>query len=495
MSCEKRYLAFDLGAESGRAILGIIKDDSLTLKEIHRFQTGGIRINNHYYWNIVGFYAHIIEGLKKYVSEYGSKLDGIGVDTWGVDFGLLDKSGNLLGNPYTYRDSRTEGTAAIINASIGNDTLYKRTGIQLLPFNTVNQLVSMVKWQDQTLDIAENLLFIGDLLNYFLTGRVVSEFTAASISQLFNNTLEDWDSTIFEALGIPKRIAPHIIKAGDVIGKLNKDVANEVGLNEVSVIAPAVHDTASAAVAVPCVDDESAFLSSGTWSVVGVEIDKPIIDDKGMEMNISNSGGALNKTLYLKNVMGLWLIQCCKKVWNKTYPELTYQEIEKRASEAKPFVAFIDPDNGAFLNPVDMCEAIVHECRRTNQAIVDKNDIGTISRIIFESLALKYRYVLEKIEKATGKNVNVLHIIGGGSKNLLLNMFTANALGKQVTAGPIEATAIGNVLIQSVGDGLYDSLEQIRQVVRNSFEIDEFEPEEDWNTEYLKFEKIIESKV
>jgi rhamnulokinase len=497
MNNEKRFLAFDLGAESGRAVVGEIKDDRLTLTEIHRFPTGGTKINNHLQWNILGFYTHLIEGLKNYVSKYGGKLDGIGIDTWGVDFGLLDKNGGLLSNPYTYRDSRTEGASSIIDKKLGNKELYYLTGIQLLPFNTVNQLVSMVENKDPILDITENILFIGDLLNYFLTGVKTTEYTVASISQLYNTVTREWEPKIYKALGIPERISAKVIKAGDLVGTLNGALAGELGLGEVQVIAPAVHDTASAAVSVPAgKEEEWAFLSSGTWSIVGFELDKPIINDKSYEMNISNSGGALDKTLYLKNVMGLWIIQCCKRMWNKTNPNLSYPEIENMATEAKPFAAFIDPDDLIFLNPADAVEAVKEYCRRTKQLEVDKNDIGVVGRIIFESLALKYRYVLEKLMDATGRKADVLYITGGGSKNRLLNQFTANALGRKVNAGPVEATAIGNIMMQAVGSGLYYSLNEIRKIIRNSFDIEQYMPldTEKWNIAYESFKEIIERR-
>ncbi|QGP91605.1 Rhamnulokinase [Neomoorella glycerini] len=493
----RRFLAFDLGAESGRAVVGSIKEDRLALTEIYRFPTGGTKINNHLYWDVLGFYSQLLAGLKKYVSEYGSDLDGIGVDAWGVDFGLLDKRGNLLGNPYHYRDAKNEGTMAIIDKKLGLRELYNLTGIQLLQINTVNQLVAMVRDEDPLLPAAENILFIGDLFHYFFTGVKAVEHTVASISQLYNTVTDDWEKKVFAALGIPSKITTRLIRAGDVIGPLKGELAEEVGLNEVPVIAPAVHDTASAAVAVPAVEDEGwAFLNSGTWSIVGLELDSPVINDRSYEMNISNSGGAFNRILYLKNVMGLWIIQCCKRIWNKKHPSLSYQEIASLAQGAAPFVAFIDPDDPAFLNPVDATAAVAAYCCRTGQAEVDKDDIGTISRIVFESLALKYRYVLERLMEATGSKVKVLHITGGGSNNELLNEFTASALGIKVTAGPVEATAIGNIMLQATGAGLYRSLPEIRRIIRNSFEIKEYLPEERevWEKAYERFVRIIEEK-
>ncbi|MCP4377004.1 MAG: rhamnulokinase, partial [bacterium] len=293
MTTTQRFLAFDLGAESGRGIVGTLNDETLTLQEIHRFTNGGIRINQHLHWNVFGLFAHMLDGLRIYGRDFGPNLDGLGVDTWGVDFGLLDARGTLVGNPYHYRDSRTEGSAAVIDEKLGNRALYDLTGIQLLPFNTVNQLTAMAESGDPTLSIGETLLFMADLFHYFFTGRKAVEYTVVSISQLYNPVTQAWDRRIFDALGIPFRIGVDIIRAGDVVGELAPHIADDVGLAGTRVIAPAVHDTASAAVAVPTERESGwAFLSSGTWSMVGLELDAPVINDQSYAMNISNSGGA-----------------------------------------------------------------------------------------------------------------------------------------------------------------------------------------------------------
>jgi rhamnulokinase len=494
MKKEKRFLAFDIGAETGRAIVGIIDTDQITLNEIYRFPNGGVSINNHLHWNVLGLYTQLLEGLKIYVREYGPDLNGIGVDTWGVDFGLFDSKGNLIGNPYHYRDDRNKGTPEIIDKKVGNEEIYNLTGIQLLPFNTVNQLVSMVESHDPALNITEKILFMADILHYFLTGEMAVEYTAASISQLYNTAMGKWEKSIFEKLNIPYHLTAKIIRAGDIIGYLKKNIANEVGLGRIPVIAPAVHDTASAAVAIPTTEESGwAFLSSGTWSIVGLEVEKPIITKKSRELNISNSGGAAGKILYLKNIMGLWIIQCCRKLWHQTDHSIDYPEIVAMSDEAKPFVSFIDPDDLCFLNPDNAPQQILDFCKRTNQKIPQPDDIGLISRIVFESLALKFRYVLDRLVESTGKEVNTLHITGGGCKNETLNQFTSNALGKKVFAGPVEATAIGNIMVQSIGAGLYSSLGEIRRVIKNSFNIKEYLPqhEDSWNAAYDRFRKII----
>jgi rhamnulokinase len=479
-----------LGADSGRAIVGEISEGKLRLSEIHRFPTGGIYVNGHYYWDILGLYAQIIDGMKKYSKVYGSHVDGIGIDTWGCDFGLIDSNGNLLGNPYTYRDPQNMLTPQIIESKFGIEKLYRMTGIQMLPFNTVNQLVSLVESKDPMILNAENLLFIGDLLNYFLTGEKSSEYTVSSISQLYRAESKQWIGEIFSSLRIPEKIAPRVLNTGETVGILKTDIAAETGLDRVRVIAPAIHDTASAVVAVPTEEQDGwAFLSSGTWSIAGIETDRPIINDSGYRMNISNSGGAFGKNLYLKNIMGNWIIQSCKRVWNKANPSLSYSDIDRLVSRAKPFAAFIDPDNSAFMNPSDMTETISRYVSETGQRKMDKNDIGAICRIVYESLAFKYKYIVENLMNGTGKGIKTLHMLGGGSKNHMLNQATANALGVYVTAGPVEATAIGNLMMQAAGSGLYGSLKEIRRVVLNSFEILEYHPDAsaDWNDCYPGF--------
>jgi len=485
-----RHLAFDLGAESGRAIVGSISDAKLTLEEIHRFPTQGLLVNGSLRWDIYRFFSEIKKSLAKYVERYGKDLSSIGVDTWGVDFGLLDGNGKLVGIPYHYRDERTNGADKIIDKTLGNEKLYFSTGIQLLPFNTINQLVSMKRDNDPSLTIGENLLFIGDLLHFFLTGRAVSEFTVASISQLYNPIKQTWDDSILEAFGLPKELKTEIVQAGSVIGPLKEDIALECSLGkETLVIAPAVHDTASAAVSVPSEGEEWAYLSSGTWSIAGFELDEANIEKKSYEMNISNSGGVLGKTLYLKNVMGLWIIQQCKKYWNKDNPEVDYIEIERLTQSAEPFMAYIDVDDSSFLNPDNMPEAIVDYFNKTDQKALASTNVGQISRIVFESLAFKYRFVFAQLSEATGKKFKTLHIIGGGSQNNTLNRFTSDALGVKVITGPIEASAIGNILMQHYGAGYLSSLSEIRDMVKRSFLVEEFQPHKQnlWVNKYEEF--------
>ncbi|MEN8202325.1 MAG: rhamnulokinase family protein [Bacteroidota bacterium] len=491
---KKRYVAFDLGAESGRAVIGSFDRGLLNCKEVYRFPNKGITVGGHLYWNILGIYDQLLEGLKTSVKLVGQGINGIGVDSWGVDYCLIDRLGNLAGSAYNYRDSRTAGTPGIIEDQFGSEQLYRHTGVQMLPFNTLNQLIAASRAEDPTLEIADRLLFIADFLHYCFTGRKVAEFTAVSISQLYNNATGQWDNTIFEAFGIPRKIAPEVVQAGTVIGDLKPELAQMVGLETTRVIVPAVHDTASAAVCIPTImEDGWAFLSSGTWSMVGLELDAPVMDEKSMDMNISNSGGVLGKNLYLKNVMGLWLIQQCKRIWNKKQTVLDYPDIVKRAFKATPFSALIDPDDLAFLNAEDMVGEVISYCKKSGQKVPEYDDIGTISRIIFESLALKYRFVLEQLMEGAGKEVETIYLIGGGAKNELLTQFTANATGRKVITGPSEASSVGNIMMQAVGDGMIGSLGEVRTIIMKSFGVREYTPNypKEWQDGYDRFKLLI----
>ena len=485
-----RHLAFDLGAESGRAIVGIFDNGSMTLDEIHRFKTGGHNVNDSSYWDIINIYDELISALKKYSKKYGPELDSLGIDAWGVDFGLLDCNGKLVSMPYTYRDERVNDMDLKIDRIFGKRKLYDSTGIQMLPINTLNQVVGMLNKNDPTLQISDKILFIGDLLHYLLTGEISVEYTGVSISQLYNNIINDWDDEIFNKFNIPEKIQGKVIRAGDFIGYLKKDICRETGISKVKVIAPAVHDTASASVAVPAGSHEKwAYLSSGTWSIVGIELDSPIINDISFEMNVSNSGGVLGKTLFLKNVMGLWIIQQCKKEWNKADPDLTYEKIDKQVLNAKPFKAFFDPDDLCFFSPANMLEAVTAYVKNTGQGVVDPFDIGAVSRIVYESLAFKYNYVLSRINKSADKTEDVLYLLDGGAKNEILNQFTSNATGLKIVTGHAESTAIGNILMQCKGLGLLNSLDEMRSVVRNCYASKVYMPDETagWRTVYNEY--------
>ncbi len=495
---KRRYVAFDLGAESGRAVIGSFDKGLLNCKEVYRFSNHGIALGGHLYWNMLGIYDQLLEGLKTCTKLVGKGINGIGVDSWGVDYCLIDKHGNMAGNAFNYRDSRTEGTPQVIEDLLGSEQLYEKTGVQMLPFNTLNQLIAAVRAKDPTLEVADRLLFIADFLHYCFTGKKVSEFTAASISQLYNNMTHQWDESVFKTFGIPDMIAPEVVQAGTIIGNLKEDIARLVGLDNTKVIAPAVHDTASAAVSIPTSQEDGwAFLSSGTWSIVGLELDAPVMDERSMAMNISNSGGVLGKTLYLKNVMGLWILQQCKRIWNRKSPVLDYPDLVNRAFKVSPFKAFIDPDDLRFLNAEDTVSEIVKYCEETGQQVPGYDDIGTVSRIIFESLAMKYRFVLEQLMEGSGRDVEAIYIIGGGTKNQLLNQFTANVTGRKVYTGPEEASSIGNIMMQAVGDGLVSSLGEVRKIIKASFGLSAYSPQDPqkWHAEYNRFRDLIAGNI
>lgn len=490
-----RHLAFDLGAESGRAIVGSVCDGVLQMDEIHRFPTQSMFVHHSLRWNVYRFYEEIVRGLRNYVAKYGAELDSIGIDTWGCDYGFLGADGTLLEMPFQYRDSRTNGTDAILEETMGRKRVYDITGIQFLNINTLNQMISVVRDTPKRLNDVHDMLFIGDILHYLLCGEKAAEFTVASTSQMLDADKKEWADEIFRKFDFPDRLKTRIVFAGDTLGTIDPALAEEVGLApNVKIVVPAVHDTASAATAIPAEGEDWAYISSGTWCMVGVETNAPVIGDLSCEISISNSGGSLGKNLFLKNVMGLWIIQQCKKAWNAAMPDLDYSKIVTLAMKAKPFAAFIDPDDDLFFAPHDNIAAIREYLEKTGQTGVDTKDIGTVARIVYESLALKYRYVVDLLRKATKKRVEVLHIIGGGVKNALLNQFSANALDMKVVAGPAEATGTGNLLLQAYGCGTISSLKEIRRVVRDSGEFEIYIAEEgtrqEWAKAYEKFKQV-----
>lgn len=491
----KRHLAFDFGAESGRAIVGTLENGVLEMEEIHRFPTGSMFVYDSLRWNIYRLYEEILTGLRKYVQRYGDELESLGVDTWGVDYAFLKEDGAIFEVPYQYRDDRTQGTAEVIRRVMGERAVYDITGIQFMNINTLNQLIAQVRNSPADFGQAKEMLFIGDTLHYLLSGEKAAEFTVASTSQMLDAIYKTWSEDIFSAFGIPAHLQPRIVFAGDILGELSQSIADLVGLRTpVRIAVPAVHDTASAAAAIPARGTDWAYISSGTWCMVGLETDTPVITDLSYEMNISNSGGALGRNLFLKNVMGLWIIQQCRRTWEERGMPLSYPQIVERALAAPPFAAFIDPDDDLFFAPTDSIEAVSEYLGKTEQEGVDVEDVGTVARMVYEALALKYRYVLERLVECTDKKVNALHVIGGGSKNELLNQFTADAIGIPVYAGPGEATAMGNLMLQAYACGELRSIEEVRAAVRASSVLPEFLPNrasrKAWDKAYADFCRI-----
>jgi rhamnulokinase len=467
------FIAFDLGAESGRAILATLHKNRLRLEEKHRFANPTGRINGHLHWNILAQWEELKKGLSL-AAAGAKKIDGLGVDTWGVDFGLLDKSGSLLGLPYHYRDSRTDGVMEGAFKKISRKQIYQTTGLQFLPFNTLFQLLAMKRDQPAVLDAAHKLLFMPDLFNYFFTGIAANEYSIASTSQMMDVKKRQWAEGMLKQFGLPRRLMQKIIPSSSVLGELSKEVTTECGVGKIPVIAPACHDTASAVVAVPTEEENFCYISSGTWSLMGVELTAPILSESALALNYTNEGGAGNTIRFLKNIMGLWLVQECRRQFRADGRDYSYAELTTLAAKAAPLQSIIDPNDATFLSPGKMAEKIQNFCRRTHQAI--PSTPGELVRCALESLAIAYRDTLAGLEKILGRRIPIIHIIGGGMQNQLLNQFTADACNRPVIAGPIEATAIGNALAQAIAVGAVSSWPEARRIVRKSFPVKQYLP-------------------
>lgn len=495
MAQTRNYLAFDLGAESGRAVLGRLDGRTLRIETLHRFGNGPVRIGKHLYWDVLRLWTELKAGLAAYRAAHGVDLAGLGLDTWGVDFGLLDAHDELLGNPHHYRDVRTEGMLEAAFARVSREDIFAATGIQFMEINTLYQLLALRLQGSPMLDVAKTFLMIPDLLNYWLTGVRVSEFSIATTTQFYDPRAHDWARGLLERLDLPTDILPPIVQPGEQLGTLLPEIGAEVGLGAVPVIAPACHDTGSAVAAVPATGDSFAYLSSGTWSLMGVETREPVIDAQSLALNFTNEGGVCGTIRLLKNIMGLWLVQECRRTWAVQGRELSYDEITQLAAAAPPFGPLVDPDHHDFLRPADMPRRIVEYCQRTGQRVPQSD--GEIARCALESLALKYRWTLERLEQLQGRRLEVIHVVGGGSQNRLLCQLTADATQRVVVAGPVEATATGNVLMQAIAGGELNSLAEARQVVRQSFDLVTYEPgsASGWDEAYARLLTLMEQDV
>jgi rhamnulokinase len=481
-------LAVDLGAGSGRVVAGIFDGTVLKLNELNRFPNDPVKEADGWHWNLEKLFTHVKQGITLAVKKYGDAVVSVGVDTWGVDYGLLDACGKLLGAPFQYRDSRTQGMQEEASRRMPRQEIYERTGIQFMFFNTLFQLLAEAKSRAR-LESAERLLFMPDLIHFLLTGVAVNEKAIASTSQLLNPHTQKWENDLIRAMGLPEKIFGKLVDAGTVLGELQSNVAAETGANKLRVIAPAGHDTASAVVGVPAGEPEPVFLSSGTWSCMGRELDRPVISEASFQAAFSNEGGVFGTTRFLKNIAGMWPLQECKRAWNAAGKSVSYDELESQAQASTPFKMFIDPDAADFRAPADMPAAITAFCQRTGQAA--PADPGAFTRVIFESLALKYRFVKESLARTTGKPINRVHIVGGGSRNQILNQFAADAMNCQIVAGPVEATSIGNIIMQLCALGEIRSLTEGRALSRRSFETGIFEPRNTvaWDDAYAHFQK------
>ncbi len=487
------FLAVDLGAESGRAVLGRVDGGRISMEEIRRFPNTPLRLSGHMFWDIYGLLGEIKKGLADCRARLGHSPSSIGIDTWGVDFGLLAGDGSVLGLPFCYRDVRNEGAMEGYFKLVPPRSLYEATGIQFLPFNTLFQLYAMVRDGSPLLAAASSLLFMPDLFSYLLTGRRVCEFTIASTSQMLDPQTRQWRKDLFQAMGFSRDILGEVVEPGTVIGPLSPETASETGLEAVPVIAVAGHDTASAVAAVPASGDDWAYISSGTWSLVGIEAGRPLLGSGAFEKNFTNEGGVAGTTRFLKNVTGLWLLQGCRRSWASTGRRYSYEELAEAAAGAPAFACLIDPDHPLFLNPPDMVEAVAAFCRLTGQKPPDSP--ASTARAVFESLALKYRLVLDDLKSITGRPISTVHVIGGGSKNGLLGRFTASAAGAPVVAGPAEATALGNISLQAMALGVIKDISGARAMIADSFQPVRYEPGfgKGWEAALSRFRDICAS--
>ena len=491
----KSYIAVDLGAESGRIMLGTLSNDKVQLQEIYRFENGPVSEGNSLRWDYKRIFSEIKTGISQAVHQSPYEVLGIGVDSWGVDFGLIDRLGQLLGNPFHYRNFQKDAVMDKAFELVERRLLYENTGIQLMPINSVFQLLSIKLFDKVSLEKARRLLFTADLYSYLLCGKEYAEYSLASTSQLMNMRMKEWSPDIFRNLSLPLEIMPVIVQPGTIMGPLKKDIASQMNCKQIPVIAVCSHDTASAVAAIPAINERQkwAYLSSGTWSLMGVEIKEPIINEKSYHYQFTNEGGVEGTIRFLKNIMGLWLVQECRRQWQKEGFDFSYSDLTDLARQAEPFKAIINPNYHSFLTPGNMPKKIQTFLLDTNQKVFgNKNEL---MRIILESLALYYRWVIDKIIETTNQNVDCLHIVGGGIQNELLCQFTADATGKKTIASPIEAAAIGNILMQAKAVGQVRSLSHIRRIVHNSFEIREYLPQDNliWEEQYLRAKNFFNS--
>lgn len=485
----KSYLAIDLGAESGRAVLGHLRSGILTTEEVHRFANKPLECGDSLHWDVARLWSEVQKALAHLEA---AELEGIGVDAWGVDYALLGERGQLLQNPYHYRDRRTAGVMEEVLRKVSREEIYRATGIQFMSINTLYQLYAAQRQDRKLIGAAKQLITIPDLFHYWLSGKAVCEFTNATTTQMVDPVSRTWATSLIQQLDLPIGILPPLVEPGTILGTLLRDLAGHSSLAGTAIIAPACHDTGSAVAAVSA-REGTAFLSSGTWSLLGTELDAPVITSDAMRLNFTNEGGVNGTTRLLKNVMGLWMLQCCRQSWTAQGHGYDYGELIDLATRVPSFCHLVDPDDESFLRPANMLAAIDRFCIRTQQPV--PRDPGAYVRAILDSLAFKYRLVLRNLERVSGKRFEQIRIIGGGSKNRLLNQLTADATGKRVLGGPVEATALGNIAVQILATGAASSLQEVREIVDRSFPTELFEPvaTDQWEQHAERFEQYCES--
>ncbi len=483
---QKVFFAVDLGATSGRTIATSIENGKLVMTELTRFPNHITEMLGHSYWDLPALYREIIGGLRE-ARQRGYEVMSIGIDTWGVDFAMFGEDGGLMRNPYCYRDQHTTGAPERFFARYDAEKVYESTGIQVMNINTIFQLDTLRQNGCPALKAARKILFTPDALAYMLTGNAVTERTIASTSQMMNARSGELDNDIIEAIGIDKELFAPMVDPGHCVGTLSEEVQRQTGLGAVPVIAVAGHDTASAVAAVPAEGEDFAYLSSGTWSLMGIEVKEPIISDRSRELNFTNEGGVERKIRFLKNICGMWLLECCRREWKAQGIETSYGELCEEAGKVERFRSLVNPDDPRFANPRSMLKEIADACRESGQAVPETP--GEYTLCILESLALRYRQVMSMLREFAPHDIKCLHIIGGGSRNRILNQMTADAIEMPVIAGPSEATAIGNALIQARAAGMAGSLQEMRRIVAASTETETFTPNPDgeWEKAYRTF--------
>lgn len=486
-------LAVDLGAESGRAMLGQFDGQRIELSEMTRFPNVTVPLPDGLHWNTLNLWSEIRKALASAVATTGGKLAGMGIDTWGVDYALLDRTGAMIGSPFHYRDARNDGMMEALFQRVSRREVYNQTGIQFLQFNTLYQLYSMVLHNHPQLHIADTLLMMPDLLNYWLTGRKAVEFSIATTTQCYDPRREAWAKPLLQRVNIPDHIFPEIVPPGTVLGDLRTPLAEEAGITRLPVIAPACHDTGSAVAAVPASAPDFAWISSGTWSIMGVEASEPVITDASYECGMTNEGGVGSTIRLSANITGMWPVQECRRLWQRQGYEYSYDDLTRLAREAEPLCSIVDVDDHEFLKPGDMPARVRAFCDRTGQPVPETH--GQMVRCLFEGVALKYRVMLERLERLTGKRLETVHIVGGATRNRLLSQFAADATQRQVITGPVEATAAGNLLVQAIALGEIGSLAEAREVVRRSFALQTYQPDPStcaaWEDAYAKLNRFI----
>lgn len=490
---ELKMLAIDLGASSGRGIVGTYDGSKLSLRENHRFSNDPVMVNGRFRWDILRIFHEIKQSIRE-AGLSGEKIAGMGIDTWGVDYGLLDAKGELLANPMHYRDTRTVGITGELESRLSAKELYDITGIQTIDFNTVFQLAADKRDNPELLAMARRMLFIPDLLNYFLTGVMANEYTVASTGALLDAKTRRVAPQIFEKLGLPA-ILGDLVEPGNCLGTLSSGVREELGGVNFKVYNVASHDTASAVIAVPAKSDDFIYISSGTWSLMGTELNAPLITEETRALNFANEGGAMGTIRFLKNIMGLWTVQESRRQWKREGKDYSFADLQTFAEAEKPLVSFINPDYALFATPGDMPGRIRQFCGETGQHVPE--NVGQTVRVIMESLALRYRYVMEGIARLRGKSVSAIHIVGGGTKDTFLCQLAADACGVPVIAGPVEATAIGNLCMQYIAAGELKDLGEARELISRSFEPVVYEPTKDraaWDEAYGRFCQICDAR-